>query len=157
MYDIQHCFICRPSDYTVSEDAGIEPRTVAITALAFRRSCHSARSYFFPSQLFLSTLQRCGATTMAFLFSVFWFLSLIQTGDRAMITKIHTGQIIGVLSLQGWLNFCYNVWNPRKLALLSHIHNYYPTPKAPVRRLTHTMPYYDKVLSSQRTFGMTFI
>ncbi len=37
MYDIQHCFICRPSDSTVSEDAGIEPRTVAITALAVRR------------------------------------------------------------------------------------------------------------------------
>jgi hypothetical protein len=28
MYFIQHCFICRPSDCTVSEDAGIEPRTV---------------------------------------------------------------------------------------------------------------------------------
>jgi hypothetical protein len=24
MYCIQHCFICRPSDSTVSEDAGIE-------------------------------------------------------------------------------------------------------------------------------------
>jgi hypothetical protein len=36
MYDIQHCFICRLSDSTVSEDAGIEPRTVAITALAVR-------------------------------------------------------------------------------------------------------------------------
>ncbi len=24
-YDIQHCFICRPSDSNVSEDAGIEP------------------------------------------------------------------------------------------------------------------------------------
>ncbi len=32
-YDIQHCFICRPSDSTVSEDAGIEPRTVATTAV----------------------------------------------------------------------------------------------------------------------------
>jgi hypothetical protein len=29
MYCIQHCFICRPSDSTVSEDAGIEPRNVA--------------------------------------------------------------------------------------------------------------------------------
>ncbi len=28
MYDIQHCFICRPSDSTVPEDAEIEPRTV---------------------------------------------------------------------------------------------------------------------------------
>ncbi len=34
MYDIQHCFICRLSDSIVSEDAGIEPRTVATTALA---------------------------------------------------------------------------------------------------------------------------
>jgi hypothetical protein len=25
MYFIQHCFICRPSDSSVSEDAGIEP------------------------------------------------------------------------------------------------------------------------------------
>jgi hypothetical protein len=45
MYDIQHCFICRPSDSTVSEDAGIEPRTVATTTLAVRRSNHSARSH----------------------------------------------------------------------------------------------------------------
>jgi hypothetical protein len=27
---IQHCFICRPSDSTVSEDAGIEPKKVEI-------------------------------------------------------------------------------------------------------------------------------
>jgi len=45
MYNIQHCFICHPSDSTVSEDAGIEPRTVATTALAVIRSNHSARSY----------------------------------------------------------------------------------------------------------------
>ncbi len=34
IYDIQHCYICRPSDSTVSKDAGIEPRTVATEALA---------------------------------------------------------------------------------------------------------------------------
>ncbi len=39
-YDIQHCFICRPSDSTVPTDAGIEPRTVASGALAVRRSNH---------------------------------------------------------------------------------------------------------------------
>ncbi len=44
MYCIQHCFICRPSDSTVSEDAGIEPRTVATSALAVRRSNQEARS-----------------------------------------------------------------------------------------------------------------
>jgi hypothetical protein len=47
MYDIQHCFICRPSGSTVSEDAWIEPRTVSTTALTDRRSAsnHSARSH----------------------------------------------------------------------------------------------------------------
>jgi hypothetical protein len=39
-YNIQHCFICRPSDSTVPTDAGIEPRTVATCALAVRRSNH---------------------------------------------------------------------------------------------------------------------
>jgi hypothetical protein len=38
MYCIQHCFICRPSDSTVSKDAGIEPRTVTTSALAVRHS-----------------------------------------------------------------------------------------------------------------------
>ncbi len=39
-YNIQHCFICRPSDSTVPTDAGIEIRTVATGALAVRRSNH---------------------------------------------------------------------------------------------------------------------
>jgi hypothetical protein len=37
-YFIQHCFICRPSDSTMPENAGIEPRIVATSALAVRRS-----------------------------------------------------------------------------------------------------------------------
>ncbi len=45
MYVIQHCFICRPSDSTVSEDAGIDPRTVATMALTAGRPNHSARSH----------------------------------------------------------------------------------------------------------------
>jgi hypothetical protein len=44
-YIIQNCFICRPSDSTESEDARIEPRTVATSALALKRSKHSARSH----------------------------------------------------------------------------------------------------------------
>ncbi len=39
---IQHCFICRPTD--LSDDAGIEPRTVPTLALTARRSNQSARS-----------------------------------------------------------------------------------------------------------------
>ncbi len=38
MYVIQYFFICRPSDSTVSVDAGIEPRTAATSALTARRS-----------------------------------------------------------------------------------------------------------------------
>jgi hypothetical protein len=44
MYVIQHCFICRPSDFTVSEDAGIEPRIVVTLALTARHSNHLDRS-----------------------------------------------------------------------------------------------------------------
>jgi hypothetical protein len=35
-YLIKHYFICRPSDCTVSDDLGIEPRTVKTLALPFR-------------------------------------------------------------------------------------------------------------------------
>ena len=46
MYFFQHCFFCRPSYYTVSQDAGTDPKTRATNALAVRRSNHSARTNF---------------------------------------------------------------------------------------------------------------
>ncbi len=36
MYFIQHCFICRPADSTVSEDAGIELRQWQSDALTIQ-------------------------------------------------------------------------------------------------------------------------
>ncbi len=60
-YDIQHFFICRPSDSTVSEDAGVEPRTVATTALAVRRSNHSVISIHNMRHFWLR--YSCGKTT----------------------------------------------------------------------------------------------
>ncbi len=45
MYVIQHCFIYRPSDSAVTEDAGIEPSAIATLALIARRSNYSARFY----------------------------------------------------------------------------------------------------------------
>ncbi len=45
-YFIQHCFIFRPSDSTVSEDAGIEPRIISILALAARRSIERDVKFF---------------------------------------------------------------------------------------------------------------
>jgi hypothetical protein len=56
MYEIQHCFICRPTDSTLSEDAGIKIGTVATTALAVRRSNHSARSHPLFEMLVFSSL-----------------------------------------------------------------------------------------------------
>jgi hypothetical protein len=41
LYFIQQCFICCPTDSTVSEDAGIEPRTAATLTLTAKRSNHS--------------------------------------------------------------------------------------------------------------------
>jgi hypothetical protein len=38
IYVIKHGFICRPSDFTVSEDAGIEPKTVATLALTTKNA-----------------------------------------------------------------------------------------------------------------------
>jgi hypothetical protein len=46
-YFVQHCFIDRPSDSTVSEDAGIEASTVATLTLEVTRSNHSAISHPF--------------------------------------------------------------------------------------------------------------
>jgi hypothetical protein len=45
IYVIQQSFSCRTSDFTVSEIAGIEPRTVATLALTARRSNHSTISH----------------------------------------------------------------------------------------------------------------
>ncbi len=46
MYVIQHSFICCPSDYTVSEDAGREPRIVATWHWRSNQSARSHLLYF---------------------------------------------------------------------------------------------------------------
>jgi len=51
MHYIQHCFICRPSDSTVTEDAWIEPRTVATSALALTYAL-TIRLDLIPSKLY---------------------------------------------------------------------------------------------------------
>jgi hypothetical protein len=43
-----HCFLCRPLDFALSEDDGIEPRTVA--NFAFNAASY-ARDYFSGSHL----------------------------------------------------------------------------------------------------------
>ncbi len=52
MYVIHHCLFCRPSDSTVavSQETGIEPRTVATSALTARRSNPSAGSHLLSAR-----------------------------------------------------------------------------------------------------------
>ncbi len=55
-YVIQHCFICHPSDYTVSEDAGIEPMTVVTLALTAMHTLNqTARSHLKAARSHLQT------------------------------------------------------------------------------------------------------
>jgi len=54
MYDIKHCFICRPSDSTVSEEAGIDPGTVENLALA---DALNTRLDFFHTIYVMKTLK----------------------------------------------------------------------------------------------------
>ncbi len=55
-YFIQHCFVCRPSDFAASEDAVIEPRTVAISALAARCSKHLIRENLVSEMVWRTSL-----------------------------------------------------------------------------------------------------
>jgi hypothetical protein len=65
MYDIEHCFICRQSDSTVSENAEFEPRTVALRlrhwlsdALTTRLDLiHKKNKVIHKPYFFLSTFQ----------------------------------------------------------------------------------------------------
>ncbi len=82
VYCIQHCFICRPSDSTVTEDAGIEPRTVATSALAVRRTGNNRLAkigiVFCQLSQSLQGIQYIG-TAHAFKLSVVWFGSNTST------------------------------------------------------------------------------
>ncbi len=73
-YCSQHCFICRPSESAVSEDAGIEPKTAVSSALAVRRSNYlSTRAWAASGRV--CTTEECAVprgvyTTVAW--AVFW-------------------------------------------------------------------------------------
>jgi hypothetical protein len=101
MYDIQHCFICSPSDSNVSEDAGIEPRTVATTVLAFRLSnnaaiSHPQRGYISSKRGYISSIggishpQRGYISSTARLYLIHTRLCLIST---TRLYRIHNEAI----------------------------------------------------------------
>jgi hypothetical protein len=76
MYDIQHCFICCPSDSTVYRRMlGSNPRTVATTALALRRSNQCFGSVF----IFYGSGSRGSGWRPT--------RTRIQYGSRALMTK----------------------------------------------------------------------
>jgi hypothetical protein len=85
MYCIQHCFICRPpSDSTVSEDAGIEPRTVATSALAVRHSNLSAKSH--PQILSLLTVSD-GLLKFILHHTCIWQISFLWYNSGRMVNE----------------------------------------------------------------------
>jgi hypothetical protein len=87
MYCFQRCFICRPSDSTVSD--GIEPRTDATLTLAVRRSNHSAIDFRFHSRLDLIYTRLVLIYTRLDLIHI--RLDLIQTQlDLIHSAKCHT-------------------------------------------------------------------
>jgi len=80
MYFFQHCFICRPSDSSEWEDAGIEPRKVATSAFAVIRCSHSPTSH--------PQLGHISSTTR---------LHLIHTRLHLIHTRLHLIHFIFVL------------------------------------------------------------
>ena len=65
MYDIQQCFIRRPSDSTASEDAGIDPRTVVTSPLAIADSLTTRLSeYLVGSTKVDGSHPACGSGTL---------------------------------------------------------------------------------------------
>ncbi len=98
MFCIQHCFICRPSDSTVSEDAGIEPRTVAIPALAVSLGVHI--QYYksrFPCKGFRHRVHRVETATFwrtvhrdIFCFCFFSFISSLPAPEYPIKTVSNT-------------------------------------------------------------------
>ncbi len=65
IFYVLYSTVLNPLDSTVSGDAGIEPRTVATSALVVRRSKHSARSHpqppYFPTFLLPTLAAFCTA------------------------------------------------------------------------------------------------
>jgi hypothetical protein len=73
---IQHCFSCRPSDSTVSEDARIEPKTVATLALATQCVVCIVQTLLAKDVRSSSTLQIIEYFTTYSITQFAWYVSL---------------------------------------------------------------------------------
>jgi hypothetical protein len=101
MYFIQHCFIFRPSDSTVSEDAGIEPRTVATLALTVRRSNHSAKPHQNDQNVVLTLEKFCSSHGNNHFFSTSIFHFTVGT------TSLLLGSLFGIkVTTRKWNTRC---------------------------------------------------
>jgi hypothetical protein len=88
------CFICRPSDSTVSEDAGIEPRTVSTSALAVRHSIatrhisstlgyiSSTLGYISSTLGYISSTLGYISSTLGYISFTLFFFSLPRNGSE---------------------------------------------------------------------------
>ncbi len=117
---IHHCFICRPSDSTVSEDAGIKSRKVATSVLVVRRSNHSARSHPQLGQI-SSTVDQISSTTRS-------HPQLGQISSTTRLDLIHNSASSYSLSIRSLFLYCVsqiqaenaigqNIFTPRTLVI----------------------------------------
>ncbi len=104
---IQHWFICRPLDSTVSEDAGIEPRTVATLTLTVRRSNHSARYHPLVE-----------ATCVYCLSQIFWISSILFRHSKDLVARFQSFWFIYFYINRAVLQYLYK--------LLVEYHSCYP-------------------------------
>ncbi len=97
MYVFQHCFICRWLHSTLSEDAGIEPRTVATLTLAGRRSNHSARSHPWGQWKKLHYEGQCCGSGMFIPDPTFFY-----PGSELSPSRIRTSKNLSILTPKKW-------------------------------------------------------
>ncbi len=98
MYFTRHGLICHPSDSTVSEDAGIEPRNVATLALAVRRSVTSRLVFIYFSSKF-------------WYFHRYWeYLITSQWTLKVSSDKNLTVTVVS-LYMFSWLYILFDWWN----------------------------------------------
>ncbi len=76
-------WISRFLDSIVSEDADIEPRTVATSALAVRRSNHSARSHLQKAQFTRSKIIKLFLVSIAKFQGILGYGAAVRVPDKA--------------------------------------------------------------------------
>jgi hypothetical protein len=125
---IQPCFICRPSDSTVPEDAGIEPRTVATLYFHYPVFLlHHIIILSSPNNIFIFVCSNAPLHFLLLLFSynlptVFFSPFLFIPGINSPLSPIFVSAFLNLLPF-----YCYQVLQPSCFNPILHtawLHNH---------------------------------